>query len=136
VNLSGDPEQEYFADGFTETLITNLARIQSVRVVSRTSAMHYRGTRQTLPAIAHELGVDAVVEGTVLRDRSRVRVTAKLVRGGSETQVWADSYEREMKDVLELQNEVSRSIAREIQVKLTPGARRPHPRPPGRSGGQ
>ena len=119
-NLSGDAQQDYFADGFTETLITTLARIQSLRVVSRTSAMHYKGNRQTLPAIARELGVEALVEGTVLRDGGRVRVTAKLVRAESDSPLWAESYEREMKDVLDLQNEVTRAIAREIQVKLTP----------------
>ena len=119
-NLSGDAQQDYFADGFTETLITTLARIQSLRVVSRTSAMHYKGSRETIPAIARALGVDAVIEGAVLQEGNRVRLTAKLVRGHSDTPLWADSYEREKKDLLALQNEVARSIAREIQVTLTP----------------
>ncbi len=119
-NLSGAAHEDYFAEGFTDTLITNLAQIQSLRVVSRSSAMHYQGSRETVPTIAHELGVDAVIEGTVLREGTRVRVTAQLVRGDSDSHLWADSYERETRDVLELQNEVARSIAREIQVKLTP----------------
>src|SRR5262249_22559361 len=119
-NLSGDPGQEYFADGFTETLITSLARIQSLRVVSRTSAMHYKGSRQVLPAIARELGVQALVEGAVLREGGRVRVTAKLVRADSDSPLWVESYDREIRDVLSLQNEVARAIAREIQITLTP----------------
>jgi TolB-like protein/DNA-binding winged helix-turn-helix (wHTH) protein/Tfp pilus assembly protein PilF len=119
-NLSGNAQEDYFAEGFTDTLITSLARIQSLRVISRTSVLHYKGSRQTVPAIARELGVDAMIEGTVMREGSRVRVTAQLVRGDTATHVWADSYEREMKDVLELQNDVARSIVREIQVKLTP----------------
>jgi TolB-like protein/DNA-binding winged helix-turn-helix (wHTH) protein/Tfp pilus assembly protein PilF len=118
-NLSGNAQEDYFAEGFTDTLTTNLARIRSLRVISRMSAMHYKGSRQTAPAIARELGVDALIEGTVLHDGNRVRVTAQLVRGDSDSHAWADSYEREMKDVLELQNEVARSIAREVQVKLT-----------------
>ena len=118
-NLSGQPQEDYFAEGFTDALTTNLARIRSLRVVSRTSAMRYQGSRQTAPAIARELGVDALVEGTVLRDGSRVRVTAQLVRGDADAHAWADSYEREMNDVLELQSEVARSIAAAIQAKLT-----------------
>jgi len=119
-NLSGNAQEDYFAEGFTETLITNLARIQSLRVVSRTSVMHYKGSRATIPAIAHELGVDGVIEGTVLREGSRVRVTAQLVRVDSDSHLWADTYERETRDVLELQNEVARSIVREVRAKLTP----------------
>jgi len=118
-NLSGRPQEDYFAEGFTDTLTTSLARIGSLRVISRTSATRYKGSRLTVPAIARELGVDALVEGTVLREGNRVRVTAQLVRGDSDAHAWADSYEREMKDVLELQNDVARSIAREIQAKLT-----------------
>src|SRR6266853_5273233 len=119
-NLSHDPEQEYFAEGLTEALITTLAKIGELRVVSRTSAMHYRGVRRPLREIAQELGVDAVVEGTVLRAGGRVRITAQLIDAAKETHLWAESYERDLRDVLALQSEVAQAIAREIRVKLTP----------------
>ena len=118
-NLSGDPAQEYFADGMTEALISDLARIGALRVVSRRTAMRYKGARQSLPEIARELGVDAVVEGTVLRAGERVRITAQLIEGSSDRHLWTESYERDMRDVLAIQSEVAQAIAREVQVKLT-----------------
>jgi TolB-like protein/DNA-binding winged helix-turn-helix (wHTH) protein/lipoprotein NlpI len=119
-NISGDPSQEYFADGMTEALITDLGKIAVLRVISRTSAMHYKGTRKTLPEIARELNVDAVVEGAVLRSGNRVRITAQLVEASSDRHLWAESYERDLQDVLALQSEVAGVIANEIRVKLTP----------------
>jgi TolB-like protein/DNA-binding winged helix-turn-helix (wHTH) protein len=119
-NLSGDPAQEYFADGMTEALITDLGKIGALRVISRTSAMHYKGTRKTLPEIARELNVDAVVEGAVLRSGDRVRITAQLVEASSDRHLWAESYERELRDVLALQGEVVNAIVNQIEIKLTP----------------
>jgi TolB-like protein/DNA-binding winged helix-turn-helix (wHTH) protein/Tfp pilus assembly protein PilF len=119
-NLSGDPEQEYFSDGMTEALISNLAKIRSLRVISRTSAMHYKDTRKTLPEIAHELNVDAIVEGSVLRAGDRVRITAQLVDGRSDQHLWAEEYERDLKDVLLLQSDIARAIADEVRVALEP----------------
>ncbi len=119
-NLSGDPAQEYFADGMTEALITDLGKISELRVISRTSAMHYKGTRKTLPEIARELNVDAVVEGAVARSGDRVRITANLVQASPERHLWADSFERDLRDILALQDDVSRAIANGIQIKLTP----------------
>lgn len=119
-NLSRDPEQEYFADGMTEALITNLAKIRALRVISRTSAMRYKGTDKPLPEIAEELNVDGVVEGSVLRVGDRVRITAQLIHAATDTHLWAESYERDLRDVLLLQSEVARAIAKEVQVALTP----------------
>jgi len=119
-NLSGDPEQEYFAEGLTEALITTLAKVGELRVVSRTSVMLYKGVRKSLREIAAELGVDAVVEGTVLRVGRRVRITAQLIDAAREAHLWAESYERDLRNVLALQSEVAQAIAREVQVKLTP----------------
>jgi TolB-like protein len=119
-NLSGDPDQEYFTDGMTEALITSLAKISALRVVSRTTAMHYKGTRQLLPVIARELGVEMVVEGTVLRSGERVRISVQLIEARTDTHLWAESYERDLRDILALQAEVARAIANEIQIKLTP----------------
>src|SRR5713226_8413121 len=119
-NLSHDPEQEYFAEGLTEALITTLAKIGELRVVSRTSAMQYKGVRKPLREIARELEVDAIVEGTVLRAGSRVRITAQLIDAPKEAHLWAESYERDLRDVLALQSDVAQAIAREVQVKLTP----------------
>ncbi|MGH9776881.1 MAG: winged helix-turn-helix domain-containing tetratricopeptide repeat protein [Candidatus Acidiferrales bacterium] len=118
-NLSGDPEQEYFADGMTEALITNLGKTGELRVISRTSAMQYKGTRKTLPEIARELNVDAVVEGSVLRSGDRVRITAQLVEARSDRHLWAETYEREMRDVLTLQDQVAQAIAAQIRAKVT-----------------
>lgn len=122
-NLSGDPEQEYFADGMTEALITDLAKIRALRVISRTSVMRYKGVRRPLPEIAQELNVDGVVEGSVLRIGDRVRITAELIHGPSDTHLWAESYERDLRDVLALQGEVAQAIAAEIRIKVTPHER-------------
>lgn len=119
-NLSGDPAQEYFADGMTEALISNLAQIGALRVISRTSVMQYKGARKPLPQIAKELGVDAVIEGSVQRSGDRVKVTAQLIRTATDTHLWAKEYERDLRDVLTLQSEVARAIASEIKVQITP----------------
>jgi TolB-like protein/Tfp pilus assembly protein PilF len=118
-NLSRDPEQEYFADGMTEALIADLARIGALRVISRTSAMRFKGVRRPLPEIARELGVDAIVEGSVLRAGDRVRITAQLIDAATDRHLWAGRYERDLSDVLAIQSEVAQAVAREIQVQLT-----------------
>jgi TolB-like protein/DNA-binding winged helix-turn-helix (wHTH) protein/Tfp pilus assembly protein PilF len=120
LNLSNDSEQQYFADGMTDELITSLARISSLRVISRTSAMAYLGTRKPAAQIARELGVDALVEGSVLRAGSKVRITAQLIHAASDRHLWAQSYDREMSDVLTVQGEVAREIAERISARLTP----------------
>jgi TolB-like protein/DNA-binding winged helix-turn-helix (wHTH) protein/Tfp pilus assembly protein PilF len=117
-NLSGDPSQEYFADGMTEALITDLAQINSLRVISRTSAMHYKGSRQPLPEIAKELNVDAVVEGSVTRSGNRVRITAQLLEARSDRHLWAKTYDRDIREIMSLQQDVADSIVSEIQPKL------------------
>jgi eukaryotic-like serine/threonine-protein kinase len=119
-NLSGDAQQQYFADGMTEELTTALSQVGSLRVVSRTSAMRYKETRKSVPQIARELNVDAVVEGSVEREGDRVRITAQLIQGPSDTHLWAKSYERDLRDSLRLQDEVAQAIVDEIQLKLTP----------------
>ena len=120
VNLSGDPEQEYFADGMTEQLIANLAKAGALRVIARTSVMHYKDARKPVPAIARELNVDAIIEGSVVRANDTVRITATLIRGSSSEIVWTQSFERSARDVLALQSEVARAIARKVDVTLTP----------------
>jgi TolB-like protein/DNA-binding winged helix-turn-helix (wHTH) protein/Tfp pilus assembly protein PilF len=119
-NLSGDKDQEYFADGMTDDLIANLAKIRSLRVISRSTAMAYKGARKPLSQIASELSVDAVVEGTVLRVGNRVRITAELVQVSTDRHLWADTYESQMEDILALQNRVSSAIVNEIRINLTP----------------
>ena len=119
-NLSRDPDQEYFADGLTEALVTKLAKISALRVLSRTTAMHYKGVRKPLPEIARELQIEGIVEGTVLRSEERVRICAQLIHAPTDTHLWAESYERDMRNILALQSEVAQAIAREVQVKLTP----------------
>lgn len=119
-NLTGDPGQQYFADGMTDALITKLAQIGSLRVISRTSTMYYRDSRKTLPEIAKELGVDAVVEGSVARSGTRVRIDAQLIQAATDRHLWASSYERDIRDVLVLQGELARTIAAEVQIQLTP----------------
>jgi TolB-like protein/predicted Ser/Thr protein kinase len=119
-NLSGDPEQDYFADGMTEALIAELGQIGSLRVISRTSAMRYKKTDKPLPQIAKELNVDAVIEGSVLRAGDKVRITAQLIGAVPERHLWARSYERDLRDVLSLQSEVARAIADEIKANVTP----------------
>jgi TolB-like protein/DNA-binding winged helix-turn-helix (wHTH) protein/Tfp pilus assembly protein PilF len=118
-NLSSDKEQEYFVDGMTDQLITGLAKIGSLRVISRTSAMRYKGTGKALDQIGRELKVDAVVEGTVLRSGNRVRITAQLIRAMPEQHLWSESYEGDLRDVLALQGDVARAIAHEIRIKLS-----------------
>src|SRR5215469_4759306 len=119
-NLSGDAGQEYFADGMTDALVTNLAQISSLKVISRTSSMQYKGTRKPLPEIARELNVDGIVEGTVTRSGERVRVDAQLIEAVTDRHFWARTYDRDLGDVIVLQNEVARAIANEIEAKLTP----------------
>ena len=119
-NLSGDPQEEYFADGMTEALIGELGKISALRVVSRTSVMAYKSTRKTLPQIARELNVDALVEGAVAREGSRVSVSAQLIRARPESRLWAERYERDMSSILGLQRDVAHMIAAEIRATLTP----------------
>lgn len=120
-NLSRDPEQEYFADGLTEALITSLAKIKALRVISRTTVMKYKSVRsKTIPEIAQELGVDRIIEGTVQRSGDRLRISAQLIDTSNDSHLWAESYERNIRDVLALQAEVARAVASEIRVKVTP----------------
>jgi TolB-like protein/DNA-binding winged helix-turn-helix (wHTH) protein/Flp pilus assembly protein TadD len=119
-NLSNDPEQEYFADGMTDALITDLATIRSLRVISRQSVMAYKGSRKPLPQIGRELAVDAVVEGSIVRSAGRVRVTAQLVHAPTDRHLWAQEYERDARDLLALEGELSRAIAREVRTVVTP----------------
>ena len=119
-NLSAEPDEEYFADGMTDALITTLAQLSALRVISRTSVMRYKGARRSLPEIARELNVDAIVEGTVLRSHGRVRIATQLIHAESDTHLWAKQYETDLRDVLALQSDVARSIAEEIQVQLSP----------------
>jgi TolB-like protein/DNA-binding winged helix-turn-helix (wHTH) protein/Flp pilus assembly protein TadD len=118
-NLSHDPEQEYFSDGMTDELITDLAKFGTLRVISHTSVERYKETKRPLPEIARELGVDAVIEGTVTRSGDHVRITAQLIEARTDRHLWAESYERDLRDVLALQDEVSRDIATKIQIKVT-----------------
>jgi len=127
-NLSRDPEQEYFADGVTDQLITDLAQISTMKVISRTSVMQYKGAHKPLPQIAQQLGVDAVVEGSVQRAGDRVRIAAQLIDARTDQHLWARSYERDLRDVLALQDEVAQAIANELKIELTPPA---HERLPG-----
>jgi TolB-like protein/DNA-binding winged helix-turn-helix (wHTH) protein len=120
-NLSGDPGQEYLADGLTDTLIADLAQVSALRVISRTSVMLYKASDKRLPDIARELDVDTVVEGSVLRSGDRVRITAQLLDARADRHLWAHSYERDLADILALEGEFARAITREVQVTLTPG---------------
>jgi TolB-like protein/Tfp pilus assembly protein PilF len=122
-DLSGDPGHDYFADGMTEALINSLAKIKALRVISRTSAMQYKGARKSLPQIARELNVDAVIEGSVLRSGERVRIVAQLIHASSDQHLWAESYERDFRDILSLQSEIARQIANEVRIILTPEER-------------
>jgi TolB-like protein/Tfp pilus assembly protein PilF len=118
-NLSGDPAQDYFADGMTDALITELSQIRKLRVISRTSVMQYKHSQKPLSEIARDLNVDAVVEGSVVRANGRVRISAKLLQASVEQSLWADNYERDFTDVLALQSDVATAIARGIQVELS-----------------
>jgi TolB-like protein/DNA-binding winged helix-turn-helix (wHTH) protein/Flp pilus assembly protein TadD len=119
-NLSGDAGQDYFADGMTDELITDLAQIRALRVVSRTSVMMYKGTRKSLPEIARELNVDAVVEGSVLRSGDQVRITAQLIQVPADKHLWANGYQGNLRDTLAVQNQVARAIAEQIRIEVTP----------------
>jgi TolB-like protein/Tfp pilus assembly protein PilF len=118
-NLSGDSSQEYFSDGMTDALISDLAQIKSLKVISRTSVMRFKGSQKALPEIARELGVDAIVEGSVTRAGGRVRVSAQLVPASTDAAVWSRNYEREMSDLLRLQSDIAQAIAGEIKAQLT-----------------
>jgi TolB-like protein/Tfp pilus assembly protein PilF len=122
-NLSGDPQQDYFADGMTEELITCLGKISALTVIARSSVMDYRGSRKPLRDIARALKVAAVVEGSVMRSEDRVRITARLIQAATGKLLWSESYERSLRDVLALQSEVALAIAKEVQVSLTPQER-------------
>jgi TolB-like protein/DNA-binding winged helix-turn-helix (wHTH) protein/Tfp pilus assembly protein PilF len=119
-NLSGDPSEEFFADGLTDQLITDLAEVGSLRVISRTSVMRYKGTKEGLPEIARKLNVDAIVEGSVVRSGQRVRVTAQLLQASTDQHLWAETYDRDLGDVLKLQGEVADAIAQQVRAQLTP----------------
>ena len=119
-NLTGDPEQEYFADGMTESLIANLGKIGALQVRSRTSIMQYKDVKKSLPEIARELNVDVAVEGSLLRVAERVQITVQLIQASTDTHIWADSYERDLRDILTLLSEIARTIADEINITLTP----------------
>lgn len=119
-NLSQDPAHDYFADGMTDELIAKLSKISALRVISRTSAMRYKGIKKSLPEIARELQVEAVVEGSVLRSGERVRINARLIDVAADRQMWAESYERDLKDILSLQSDVASAIVREVRVQVAP----------------
>lgn len=133
-NLSNDPDQEYFSDGMTDALITDLAQIGSLRVISRTSSMRYKQTKKSLPEIARELNVDGIIEGTVQRSGNRVRITAQLIYGPSDKHIWANSYERDTRDVFALERDVTRDIAQRIQARISSnkqaGTKQPLPMDP------
>jgi TolB-like protein len=129
-NLSRNPDQEYFADGMTEELTTDLAKIGGLRVISRTSSMQYKGTKKSLPEIGRELNVDSVLEGSVLRAGDRVRISAQLIRVSTDEHLWAETYDRDLKDVLPLQGDVARTIANQIKVTLSPEEQSRLTRPP------
>jgi TolB-like protein/DNA-binding winged helix-turn-helix (wHTH) protein/cytochrome c-type biogenesis protein CcmH/NrfG len=118
-NLSGDASQDYLADGMTEALIGRLAGIHDLRVISRTSVMRYKDTKEALPDIAKTLGVDAIVEGSVIRDGNRIRVHAQLIRAATDEHFWSEAYDRELRDVLTLQSDVAQSIAQKVEVTIT-----------------
>jgi TolB-like protein/Flp pilus assembly protein TadD len=118
-NLSGDPTQEYLADGMTESLIGRLSSIHRLRVISRTSAMHFKDTQLSVPEIAKTLGVDAIVEGSVIREGTRIRVHAQLIRGSTDEHFWSETYDRELGDALALESDVAQSIARRVEATVT-----------------
>jgi TolB-like protein/DNA-binding winged helix-turn-helix (wHTH) protein/Tfp pilus assembly protein PilF len=122
-NLSGDPSQEYFVDGVTDALIGDLAKIRGLQVISRTSSMHYKGTKKSLPEIAREIKVDAIVEGSVQRSGDRVVIRAQLIQAATDHHLWIETYERPMRDVLDVQSEIAQTIARRIQIQLAPADR-------------
>ena len=129
-NLSGNPAEEYFADGLTDELTTELAVIGSLRVISRTSMMHYRGTKKTIPQIGAELKVDALVEGSVVRSGGHVRINAQLIETVTDHHIWAKTYDRDIGDVLAMQSQVAQAIAAAVQIELTPRAQAHFSKPP------
>ena len=122
-NLSGNPADEFFADGMTDELITNLAKISALRVTSYTSVSKYKTTSKPLPQVAQELQVDGIVEGSVLRSGDQVRITAQLIYAPRDQHLWAEEYQRYVRDVLYLQHEVARDVAEQVRVTLTPNER-------------
>lgn len=119
-NLSGDAAQEYFADGMTAELITELSRIHALKVISRTSVMEYKGTKKHLPQIARELGVDGIVEGSVIREGDQVRITVQLLDGPNDRRIWSEDYQRELRGILTLQREMAQAITQQIRIQLPP----------------
>jgi TolB-like protein/DNA-binding winged helix-turn-helix (wHTH) protein len=122
-NFSGDPSEEFFADGITDQLITDLAKVGSLRVVSGTSVMQYKGTKKGLPEIARELNVDAIVEGSIGRSGQRVRVTAQLIQASTDQHLWAETYDRDLGDILNVESEVADAIAQQVRAQLAPTER-------------
>ena len=122
-DTSANPGEEYFAESMTEALITCLAKIKGLRVISRTSAMQYKGARKLLPQIARELNVDAIIEGSVMRAGQRIRITAQLIHAASDQHLWAESYERDFRDILAVQNDIAQKVANEVKIALTPEER-------------
>jgi TolB-like protein/DNA-binding winged helix-turn-helix (wHTH) protein len=119
-NLSGDPEQEYFADGMTEALLTELGKISALRVISRQSVIQFKDSEKSLPEIARELNVDAAIEGSAVREGDRIRITIQLIRAEPEQHLWAESYERDFTSTLGLQGEMARAVARQVRAAVTP----------------
>ena len=119
-NLSNDPDQEYFSDGMTEALIANIAKIRSLKVISRTSIMQYKGVRKPLPEIGKELNVDAILEGSVLHAEGEVRITVQLIRVSTDEHLWADSYTDKLENIMILQSKIARAVADEVKLTLSP----------------
>jgi TolB-like protein/DNA-binding winged helix-turn-helix (wHTH) protein/Tfp pilus assembly protein PilF len=119
-NISGNSAEEYFADGMTDALIGDLAKIRGLHVISRTSSMHYKGTRQSLPEIAREINVDAIIEGTVQRSGDRVIVRTQLIHAPTDRHLWVGDYTRDVRDVLDMQSEIARAVAQEVRIQMTP----------------
>jgi len=128
-NLSSDPAQEYFSDGMTDALITDLAQVGSLKVISRTSSMQYKQTKKSLPEIAKELNVDGIIEGTVQRSDDRVRITVQLIYGPSDKHIWANSYERDTRDIFALERDLTQEIAHQVQARLSTPNQAPPPQP-------
>jgi len=122
-NLTGDASQEYFSDGMTDELITELSKLSALKVISRTSVMQYKGTKKTLPQISRELGVDGIIEGSVAREGEQVRITVQLLDGPNDRHLWADTYQRELRGILTLQSELARAIASQINIHVSPEER-------------
>jgi TolB-like protein/Flp pilus assembly protein TadD len=123
-NVSRDPAQEYFADGMTEALISDLAHLRNLRVISRTSIMKYKGVQKSLPEIARELNVDAIIEGSALLVGKRVRISVQLVHARKDEMLWSNRYDRNLEDVLDLQSDVAQAVAKEIELRVTPSEAR------------